>query len=109
MLPRTSLRSSDARGATQEARCASSGSLVPFTGIGKCRTSANTMSEFAEHLNYSNDVEIAAWGLAANTLAAVSPLGIVSMGTFPSSLVALGRISRWHLDEAPRLQQKGNQ
>ena len=58
------------------------------------------MSEFAEHLNYSNDVEIAAWGLAANTLAAVNPLGIVSMGTFPSSLVALGRISRWHLDEA---------
>ncbi len=67
------------------------------------------MSEFAEHLNYSNDVEIAAWGLAANTLAAVNPLGIVSMGTFPSSLVALGRVSRWHLDEAPRLQQKGNQ
>jgi hypothetical protein len=67
------------------------------------------MSEFAEHLNYSNDVEIAAWGLAANTLAAVNPLGIVSMGTFPSSLVALGRVCRWHLDEAPRLQQKGNQ
>jgi hypothetical protein len=67
------------------------------------------MSELAEHLNYLNDVEIAAWGLAANTLAAVSPLGIVSMGTFPSSLVALGRITRWHLDEAAGLQQEGNQ
>jgi hypothetical protein len=66
------------------------------------------MFDFAEHLNYSDEAEIAAWGLAANTLVAVSPLGIVSMGTFPSSLVALGRITRWH-DEAPGLQQKGNQ
>jgi hypothetical protein len=66
------------------------------------------MSEFAKHLNYSDDAEIAAWGLAANTLLAVSPLGIVSMGTFPSSLVALGRITRWHA-EAPGLQQKGSQ
>jgi hypothetical protein len=40
--------------------------------------------------------------------ASVSPLGIIAMGTFPSSLVASGRMRRWRFDDTLILGPKRN-
>ncbi|HEY5706462.1 MAG TPA: hypothetical protein VIS96_12900 [Terrimicrobiaceae bacterium] len=43
---------------------------------------------------------------AAAVLASASPLGIITMGTFPLSLIALGRIRRQHFDDTFGLRPK---
>ena len=45
---------------------------------------------------------------AAAIVASASPLSIISMGTFPSSLVALGRIRHRDFDDDVTLQPKRN-
>ena len=40
--------------------------------------------------------------------ASASPLGIISMGTFPSSLIASGRITRRDFDDAFTLRPNSN-
>ena len=48
-------------------------------------------------------------GLETAAIAAlVSPLGIIAMGTFPSSLVASGRIRRRRFDDTLTLRPKRN-
>jgi hypothetical protein len=42
----------------------------------------------------------------AGIVASASPLGITSMGTFPSSLFGFGRIRRQHFDDALTLSSK---
>jgi len=41
-------------------------------------------------------------------LASVSPLSIVTMGTFPSSLIAWGRMRRQHFDDSLSLEANKN-
>ena len=47
-------------------------------------------------------------GFEAAAIVASSPLSIISMGTFPSSLVALGRIRHRDFDDDVTLQPKRN-
>jgi hypothetical protein len=42
----------------------------------------------------------------AAILASASPLGIIPMGTFPLSLIALGQIRRRHFDDTLTLRPK---
>ena len=56
------------------------------------------MSNVAEHLNDWKNIAGASFGADAITMASASPLGVISMGAFPASLVDLGRLSRWRFD-----------
>jgi hypothetical protein len=65
------------------------------------------MSNMAEHLNDWKNIAGASLGADAITIASASPLGVISMGAFPASLIALGRLSRRRFD-ALVLRSKSN-
>jgi hypothetical protein len=65
------------------------------------------MSNVTEHLNDWKDIARASFGAGAITIASGSPLGVISMGAFPASLIALGRLSRGRFD-ALLLRSKSN-
>jgi hypothetical protein len=65
------------------------------------------MCKLAEHLNDWKNTARSSFGADAITMASASPLGVISMGAFPASLIALGTLSRWRFD-ALVLRSKSN-